>query len=311
MQQELTNKLQQLYEDALSTCQQGSPADYIPALAKANAQLFAVSIASQQLTTQLGDSTERFTLQSIVKVISFMVATEARGVEEVMHYVDLEPTGDAFNSMIRLESSKPGKPFNPMINAGAITIASLLHGTTPNEKVDTVLDFLEQLLHKRPSINGEVFLSEFDTAHRNRAIAYHLKANGFIVGDVETALKAYLLLCSIEVTTQDLAKMGLFLATDGEGAPFISPHILKITKALMMTCGMYNASGKVAAFIGIPAKSGVSGGVLACLKDATIEGHHGAIGIGLFSPAIDDVGNSVASMHMLKQLADHYHLSYF
>lgn len=307
----MSNKLQQLYEEALASYVEGEVASYIPALASEDRGQFSVSICDVHgECIHFGDVTKKFSMQSVVKVISFMVVCELLGVDEVLKYVDLEPTGDSFNSIKRLESSKePGKPYNPMINAGAITVASLLPGETVDEQVRHVQSFLARMIDFVPQVNEEVYKSEFEASDHNRAIAYFLKAKGYLKGDVESALKTYFRLCSIEVTTQDLAQIGLFFATDGKiDGVEMDPALFRMTKALMLTCGMYNASGKFAAFVGLPAKSGVSGGILACAADgvAQIEHLRGSVGIGLYGPAIDEIGNSVAGVRFLTRLVEEY-----
>lgn len=294
----------------------GQLASYIPALANQQKELFSVYMVDEHgQVLKFGDYNHLFTLQSISKVMSFIVVAERLGISKVLEKVDVEPTGDPFNSIVRLEVAEKGKPFNPMINAGAITIASLLPGDTVEERVQLVLEFLSQITGKKHTINEEVYKSEFETANRNRAIAYYLKANEYLEGEVEDVLKVYLQLCSIEFTSEDLARFGLFLARNGlipnEEKPLISRKTSQFTKALMMTCGLYNASGKYAATVGFPMKTGVSGGVLCTIPNGKIEQLQGRIGIALFSPLIDGVGNSVAGMYFLQQLSDQYDLSVF
>ena len=302
------NKLQKIYEQAKQMTASGQVASYIPALAAANSDLFAVSLLSAEQEIELGDCTETFTLQSVVKVISFMVAANHHGIEEIMHYVDVEPTGDSFNSIVRLESHN-NKPFNPMINAGAITIASLLPGETMFEKVKSVTTYLERMIGKKVHINNEIYFSEYQSADYNRAIAYILQANGFLKSDVEEALQVYLQLCSISVDVSDLAKMAYYFATNGKDSEACcNKEVINIAKALMLTCGMYNASGKFAAFVGLPAKSGVSGAIIAVVRHGEIEQLHGPIGIGIYGPAIDQVGNSVAGIDFLMHLSKEYDL---
>ncbi len=164
-----------------------------------------------------GDWHVSFTLQSISKVISFIASCLGRGISYVLERVDVEPTGDPFNSIIRLKMHKPGKPFNPMINAGAITVASLLPGESPQNKVESLCTIIESIVGKRPTINEAVFPSEWQTAHRNRALAYYLKETGFLEVEVEVedALEIYLKQCAIEVNAEDIAMIGLILAHDG------------------------------------------------------------------------------------------------
>ncbi|MEK5184691.1 glutaminase A [Solibacillus sp. FSL W7-1324] len=302
------SKLQKIYEQAKQMTAGGKVASYIPALAAANSDLFAVSLLSAEQEIELGDCTETFTLQSVVKVISFMVAANHHGIEEIMNYVDVEPTGDSFNSIVRLEGHN-NKPFNPMINAGAITIASLLPGETMYEKVKSVTTYLEKMIGKKVHINNEIYLSEYQSADYNRAIAYILQANGFLKSDVEEALQVYLQLCSISVDVTDLAKMGYYFATNGKDSEACcNKEVINIAKALMLTCGMYNASGKFAAFVGLPAKSGVSGAIIAVVRNGEIEQLQGPIGIGIYGPAIDQVGNSVAGIDFLMNLSKEYDL---
>ena len=200
-----------------------------------------------------------------------------------------------------------------MINAGAITIASLLPGESLSEKVKSVTRFLEAILQKKVHIDQKVYLSEYHSADYNRGIAYILQANGFLNSAVEEALQVYLKLCSIVVNVTDLAKIALYFALDGKNGIYAEdakcrPEVIHVAKALMLTCGMYNASGKFAAFIGLPAKSGVSGAIIAVVKDAEMEGLKGPMGIGLYGPAIDSVGNSVAGIHFLMKLSKEYEL---
>ncbi|MFK2827049.1 glutaminase [Bacillus sp. B190/17] len=302
-----------------SYAMEGRCAAYIPALAMANPSQLGIAMAGPDgVVLKSGECEASFTLQSISKVIGFIAACLDFGTPYVLDRVDVEPTGDAFNSIIRLEVHKPGRPFNPMINAGALTVASLLGGRAPLTKIESFLTLIEKMVGKRPSINEEVFQSEWRTAHRNRALAYYLKETGFLECTVEEALEVYLKQCSIEVNTQDVAMIGLILAYDGfhpiRKEQIFPKEVAKLTKALMVTCGMYNASGKFAAFIGLPAKSGVSGGIM-----AAVPAHAGSkkspfpdgCGIGIYSPAIDEYGNSVAGSMLLKHIAREWDLNIF
>ncbi|ADI00427.1 glutaminase [Salisediminibacterium selenitireducens] len=298
---------------------EGASATYIPALAEADASQLGIVMARPDGTMlKAGDHDVPFTLQSISKVISFIQVCLDYGISEVLEKVDVEPTGDAFNSILRLELHKPGRPFNPMINAGALTVASMLCERTPEGKVSSTLDLLEAMLGKRPGINEQVFESEWETAHRNRAMAYYLKENGFLDCPVEDALNVYLKACSIEVHTEDIAKIGLILAYDGYDPVTDQRHfpieVARLTKALMVTCGMYNASGKFAARVGLPSKSGVSGGIMTVVSERAGSRYspvpHGG-GIGVFGPAIDDYGNSIGGSLLLAQLAKDWDLNIF
>lgn len=295
---------------------EGRCATYIPALGEADpSQLGICIIGPDGKAIKSGDWNVSFTLQSISKVLSFIAACVHRGVPYVMERVDVEPTGDAFNSIIRLEMHKPGKPYNPMINAGAITVASLLPGESPKKKVESVYVLVEKMIGKCPTIKEEVFQSEWQTAHRNRALAHYLKESGFLEAEVEETLEVYFRLCSVEVNTEDIALIGLILAHDGfhptRQEQILPKQVARITKALMLTCGMYNASGRFAAFVGIPAKSGVSGGIMAAVPSGRRFPFYDGCGIGIYGPAIDEYGNSIAGIRLLEHLVQEWDLSIF
>ncbi|MGC4376673.1 glutaminase [Fictibacillus sp. Mic-4] len=296
----------------------GQCASYIPALASQDPMQLGICIIGPDGTElKSGDWRVSFTLQSISKVISFIAVCLDRGVSYVLEKVDVEPTGDPFNSIIRLETHKPGKPFNPMINAGAITVASMLSGRTPQQKLESIYTLIERMIGKRPALNESVFQSEWKTAHRNRALAHYLKGIGFLESEVEETLEVYLKQCSIEVTVEDIALIGLILAHDGyhpiRNEQIFPVNIARLTKSLMLTCGMYDASGKFAAFVGMPAKSGVSGGIMALVpprsrREAPFQD---GCGIGIYGPAIDQHGNSTAGVMLLKHIAQEWDLSIF
>ncbi len=298
---------------------QGTIASYIPALQNVQKAALGISIKSTDGTiAQVGDWDTMFTMQSVSKVVNFIAACETRGISEVLEKVDLEPTGDSFDSMIRLEMHKPGKPFNPMINAGAITVASMLPGNTDQDKFRIFMTMLERLMGRIATINHEVYDSEWSTAHRNRSIAHYLKGSGFLESEVESTLEVYIKECSVEVNTQDLASIGMILANDGvdplTGATVISKQTAKITKSLMLTCGMYNASGRIAAFVGIPSKSGVSGAILSAAPKRTGTTNPlflGGCGIGIYGPEIDVYGNSVAGVALLQHISEAWDLNVF
>lgn len=296
----------------------GQTAKYIPALSKKNLSHLGICIIRQDGTMiKSGDCEVSFTLQSISKVLSFIAACLSCGISYVLERVDVEPTGDAFNSIIRLEMHKTGKPFNPMINAGAITIVSLLPGETSQKKLEVLYTLIEELIGKRPTINKEVYQSEWNTSHRNRALAYYLKETDYLESDVEETLEVYMQQCSIEVNTEDIALIGLILAHDGyhpiRKKQILPKKVAKLAKALMLTCGMYNASGKFAAFVGLPAKSGVSGGIMALVPPnvrSELPFQDGC-GIGIYGPAIDEYGNSLTGVMLLKHIAQEWELSIF
>ncbi|WP_297488718.1 glutaminase A [uncultured Cetobacterium sp.] len=286
----------------------GKVADYIPGLSHANKNHIGICIInSNNEITQAGDTNIKFTIQSISKPLTLMLALLDRGEKYVFSKVGMESTGDAFNSIKKLETGKMRKPFNPMINAGAIEVCSMIKGEDGEKKFKRVLDFFRIISENNTlNINEEVFLGEKETGNRNRAMGYFLKGEGLITGDVEEVLDIYFKQCSIEITAIDLAKIGLFLARGGvlsTGERIVSEHIATIAKTLMATCGMYDGSGEFAIKVGIPSKSGVGGGILSVVP--------GKMGIGVFGPALDTKGNSIAGIAVLEEIAENFKFSIF
>ncbi|MDO7905523.1 glutaminase A [Paenibacillus sp. JX-17] len=288
----------------------GSTAAYIPELAKAPQEALGIHImCGNGEHVSAGDCGHVFTLQSISKVFTLILALMDHGEEAIFAKVGMEPTGDDFNSMLKLELVRPGIPFNPFINAGAITISSLIVGDGPEEKSARILEFFRRLAGSDTlDYNMDVYHSESETGHRNRSLAYFLLDNGVLGGSsVEDVLEVYFRHCAIEVTCADLARMGLILAFDGKdpltGDTLIPRRYVQIAKTFMITCGMYNASGEFAIQAGLPAKSGVSGGILTLVP--------GQYGIGVVGPALNSKGNSIAGVHLLERLSQELDWSIF
>ncbi|MCI3918654.1 glutaminase A [Paenibacillus sp. TRM 82003] len=297
-----------LIRDYRPFTKQGKVADYIPELAYANPHALGIAIASPDgsILTE-GDATTPFTLQSISKIITLMVALNDCGPERVFSKVGMEPSVDPFNSIVKLETLDHKKPLNPMINAGAIVIASLLQGPTVEARLERICDTIMRITGKSDiRLNEKVYESERNTGDRNRALAYFMKSTGIIDEDVniEETLELYFKVCSLEVNSVDLAKIGLFFALwgrcleqDGQCASqgLVSEEIAQIVTTIMITSGMYNHSGEFFLKVGLPAKSGVSGGIVAFSPKR--------YGFGLFGPAIDAAGNSVAGVRILADLS--------
>ncbi|OEH93908.1 glutaminase A [Bacillus solimangrovi] len=289
--------------------QKGKVADYIPALAKANQAALAVSIYEPgKHCFSAGEVEHKFTLQSISKVLALAVALEDIGEEAVFEHIGMEPTGDPFNSIIKLETYKPSKPLNPMINAGALAVTSLIRGSNNHERLERLLHFIQDITNNsNVKVCEEVAQSEFDTSFLNRSMCYYMKQHNVISGDVEEILELYTKQCAVEVSCRDLARIGAVFAFDGKDPDtdrrIFPTNVARICKTFMVTCGMYNASGEFAIKVGIPAKSGVSGGIMCAVP--------GRIGIGIFSPALDEKGNSLAGMRLLEKMAKAYDLSMF
>ncbi len=305
----MQDKMRKILDKNREKIQYGNLPTYIPELNKAKKDALGIYISMLDGTeVGAGDYEYKFTIQSISKVITLLIALEDRGPEYVFGKVGMEPTGDAFNSMMKLEIVRPSKPFNPMINAGAIAVTSMIKGNTQAERIKRIMDFFK-LVTQNPDlrINESVYMSEKQTGDRNRAMAYFMKDVGIIETDVEESLDLYFKQCSIEVTCKDIARIGLFLSNDGKlqstGEQLISPTYSRMAKAFMVTCGMYNASGEFAINVGIPAKSGVGGGIMAVAP--------GKMGIGVLGPSLDEKGNSIAGREVLKDFSDEFNLSIF
>lgn len=286
----------------------GKVATYIPELAKVNPEGIGICIRTREGLFCAGDAKTKFTIQSVSKPIVLILALMDWGPDRIFEKVGKEPTGDPFNSMIRLETYKKHKPYNPMINAGAISIASLIKGDSASAKIQRVLEFIRLLAHNPDiQIDQRVFRSEKETGHRNRSIAHFLRAIENLEIDPDEALEVYFSQCSVNLTCGDLANIAMVLALDGQsyetGEQLFPKTYAKIAKSYMMTCGMYDGSGEFAIQVGIPAKSGVGGGIMGVVP--------GRMGIGVYGPALDEKGNSVAGLRMLKELSDTYDLNIF
>ena len=302
-------ELKALIEEAKEFIPYGKVANYIPALAKANKKDLSLAVfLPDGRHFEAGNTSIRFTLQSISKVISLALVLMDRGEDYVFERVGMEPTGDPFNSIAKLEVRSAGKPLNPMINAGALAVTSMIKGHSIKDRFQRLLNFMRVLTdNKDLSYSKEVATSEFETAHLNRSLCYFMKEHGIITEDVELLLDLYTKQCSIEINCLEMARIGLIFALDGwdpiSKAQLIPEKVAKICNTFMVTCGMYNASGEFAIKVGIPAKSGVSGGVMGAVPRR--------FGIGVYGPSLDEKGNSIAGIKLLELLASRYNLSIF
>lgn len=303
------NLLEELVEKNRVYGKEGKLASYIPALLKANPNDLGVAIVKLDGTEYFaGNCDTVFTIQSISKVVSLILAINDNGKEEVFSKVNVEPTDDGFNSIVNLEVKDTKRPYNPMINAGAIVTTSLIKGDTEEEKLSKLIEFMKKATNNpNIKINEEVYVSEKLTGDRNRALAYFMKSNGILEGNIEEILDLYFRQCSIEANAKDLARLGAVLANDGiipwSGEKLIKKDTCRIVKTIMTTCGMYDASGQFAVKIGIPAKSGVGGGIIGAVPKR--------MGIGVYGPALDEQGNSLAGINLLHDLSKKLDLSIF
>lgn len=301
--QALLEELHQRY----AGLKEGKLANYIPELAKANPDWFGISVVTAEgQVFQVGECQRKFTIQSISKPFVYGIALEDYGREEVLRRVGVEPTGDAFNSLIRLDE-KSKRPFNPMVNAGAIATSNLIKGEGPADRLNRLMQVFSSYVGHEIGADMSVFMSERTTGHRNRAIA-HLMLNFQMIGpNVEEILDLYFQQCSLLVTSTDLACMAATLAHGGlnpvTSQRALSADYVRDLLSVMFTCGLYDFSGEWAYRVGIPAKSGVGGGMLAVAP--------GRLGIGIFSPLLDERGTSLRAIKVCEELSTRLGLHLF
>jgi glutaminase len=276
----------------------GEVATYIPALAKADPDWFGVSLVTVDGGSyHLGDSEQPFTIQSVSKPFVFGLALDEHGVNSTLQRVGVEPSGDPFNA-IELDL-KTHRPFNPMVNTGAIVTTSLVKGQTQQDRTESIVRGLSRFAGHGLKIDEDVFASERETGDRNFAIGYLLRNFGMLDADVGDVVEAYFKQCSVLVTARDLAVMGATLANRGVNPvtgkrALREEHVARVL-SVMSSCGMYDYAGEWAFRVGLPAKSGVSGAVVAVLP--------GEFGLAVFSPPLDEHGNSVRGIAFAEELS--------
>lgn len=285
----------------------GEPASYIPELAKANPNDFAICVMTVDgKIFSAGNTDKTFTLQSVSKPFSYGLALEENGRQKVLSKVGVEPTGEAFNSIVELEKHTH-RPYNPMINSGAIAITSLIKGKDLQDRLSKTLRLFEKYLGHPAHLDENVFQSERTTAHRNRSIAHLLRHFDIITEDIDETLDLYFGQCSVLANTKDLSAMAATLANNGvqpiTKEVALNAEYVGDLLSLMFTCGMYDTSGEWAYNVGIPAKSGVSGGILGVVP--------GKMGIAVYSPPIDKQGHSVRGVRVFRELSRRLGLSIF
>ncbi|WP_029923280.1 glutaminase A [Nevskia soli] len=301
--------LQQVLErlhKKLSEDRGGKLASYIPELAQVDPEPFGITLVTiDGMVYQAGDCERLFTIQSISKPLTYGYALQACGVAAVLAKIGVEPTGDAFNS-ISLEPGT-GRPRNPMVNAGAIATCGLIPGTDPLERFERVMAHMGGFCGRQLGLNEAVYRSEKATGHRNRAIAHLLRNFNILEGDPEDPLDLYFRLCSVSVTCRDLATIAATLAHNGlnplDSVQVLDPQNVRRVLSVMASCGMYDASGAWLYDVGMPAKSGVGGGIMAVLP--------GQFGLAVYSPRLDERGNSVRGLGVIKAFSEEFQLHLF
>lgn len=303
--------LSQLIEQCRPDTRSGKVANYIPALAKADPNALGVYILDRNgLSSSAGDSQVRFTIQSIVKPILLLLALMDNGEEYVRSRVGVESTGkpfDAINISEVMDQEILSEHINPMVNMGAIVMCTLIKGENYTERFDRLLALTRKLANNPDiDVDEEVYLSEKATGNKNRALAFLMRSCGLLDGDVEEVLDCYFRACSIRVDSRDLARIAFVLSNKGKdfmGNELFPARYAHYVNAVLMTCGMYDGAGDFAVTVGVPAKSGVGGGIMAVVP--------GRMGIGIYSPALDKKGNSIAGIRVLRRLSRQLQLSIF
>lgn len=301
--------LEQLIEENRHYTKKGRLANYIPELAKANQDDLGVYVVSSDGKTSFaGDFQKRFTIQSIVKPLFLLLALMDNGEEMVRSHVGVEATGKPFDAINYTDQALLSEHLNPMVNMGAILLCTLIKGDTYEERFQRLLELTRRVAgNPNIDISQTVYESEKRTGSRNRALAFLLKSHGLIQDDVEEVLDCYFKACSILVDCKDLANIAFVFANRGRRPVseerVFSSRYAHYVNAILMTCGMYNGAGDFAIKVGLPAKSGVGGGIMAISPTR--------MGIGIYSPGLDDKGNSLAGIHVLEDLSRKLYLSVF
>ena len=281
----------------------GELATYIPELARVDPGTFGLAVATLDGHVYESGRLEEFTIQSVSKPFVYALALAQYGVDAMLSKIGVEPTGNAFNT---ISVDLQGRPFNPMVNAGAIVTSSVVAGPDA-DGFDAILKGLSAFAGRPLAVDERVYQSESATGDRNRAIAFLLRSVGALEVDVEAALAAYFRQCSVLVTARDLAVMSATLATGGvnplTGDVVVPPAAVSHALTVMTTCGMYDFAGEWLYRVGLPAKSGVSGGIAAV--------HPGRLGFGAHSPLLDARGNSVRGVAAFEQLSQRLDLHLF
>jgi glutaminase len=298
--------VEQIYHESKPFAAGGKVATYIPALARIDPHKFGISLKTiEGKTYSVGDHKEHFSIQSISKVLSFTLAYSQLGAD-IWKRMGREPSGTAFNSLIQLEHEK-GIPRNPFINAGAIVVADILC-TLYDSPIEKLLNFANTLSGKaNVAYNSEVAASEKSTGHRNYALAHFMKSFGNIHNQVDEVLEVYFHQCALEMCSDTLANVFLFLANGGinphNSQPILNPSQTKRLNALMITTGLYDESGDFAFRVGMSGKSGVGGGIVAVIPNK--------LSMACWSPALNAFGNSIADIEAMERFTTYSGMSVF
>ncbi|MEU8887393.1 glutaminase A [Streptomyces sp. NPDC048442] len=298
----VTDSLHELHR-RISALKGGEVASYIPKLAQADPDDFGIALTSMAgHRYQAGKADTHFSIQSVSKPFVYALALTDLGPDEMLGRVGAEPSGEAFNA-ISLEPGT-GRPANPMVNAGAIATTALVKAADPAERSARILDWLSAFAGRRLDYDEDVYASESESGDRNRALAYLMRSAGSLDDDPHSVTDTYFRQCSVRVTAADLAVMAATLAKGGlnpvTGERVVTQDVAVRTLAIMATCGMYDGAGQWLLNVGLPAKSGVAGGLIACSP--------GRFGVALYSPPLDAEGNSVRGVAALTEMSERFAL---
>ena len=301
--------LERIIADCAHYTADGQVASYIPELANVDPAKFGIYVSMEDGKEFFaGDHSDRFTMQSVVKPLILLQALMDSDAETVRALVGVEATGKPFDAFNYSDQALTGAHINPMINTGAIALCTLIQGRSYQDKFARLLDLTRKLAdNPRLEVNHAVYMSEKLTGNKNRALAYMLKAYGLISDPAEEILDCYFQACSISGNCRDLARIAHIFANRGvhpvTGEQLFPAEYAKYVSATLATCGMYDGSGEFALTVGFPAKSGVGGGIMGVIPRR--------MGIGVFAPALDKHGNSVAGVQALAQLSRELDLSIY
>ena len=289
--------LNKIYYDC-SNINDGHLPTYIPELSKANPNNFGISIVDiKGQCWHIGDTQKDFTIQSVVKPFMYGLALEMLGSKAVLDKIGLQPTHESYDSMVLQAESF--KPFNPMMNAGALVLAEIIPGHHYNERTGYIKNILDRFAGRPLYIDQAVYHSEKMLGHHNRTIANRLIEHGILTQDPTDTLECYFQACSFNLNTNDMALMAATLANKGFNPITqqlcLQPKFVQKILSILYLCGLYNFSGAWAYTVGIPAKSGVSGGILGIVP--------GRMGVAVYSPLLDPCGNSVRAIKVFQKLA--------
>ncbi len=299
----MDNPVPDYLDEVVTACSpnhEGAPASYIPELAKVDLDRFGLAVATVDGEVYaVGDADREFTIQSISKAFVYGLAVREHGLAHVLEKIDVEPSGEPFDELSLEDGS--GRPLNPMINAGALTAHAMIGGedTSPAGRVEQIIDLLSDLAGRELSVDEQVWRSEMAASDRNLAIAHMLRSHGILTDSAEEVVDAYSRQCSVLVTARDLAVMAATLSNAGvqpvTGKRIFDGDQVRHLLSVMLTCGMYDSAGDWVSSVGIPAKSGVGGGIIGALP--------GQVGIASFSPRLDEHGNSVRGIEAFERLS--------